>query len=421
MSELQNAALGYSVANEKDTLYALLNNGLLRVLRLPAPLEQAFRQHYRKHSATLMRNAIVGLVALYFLVVWPISLFSSAPLMPIWQAYAVVPIGVVLVVIWTATRMPFMQQHVEVMLAGSLFVCLCGTIYCSMLLNNQYLGQVAAYETIYVMMVGSAILRMPSRVAIIAMLAALAVTIPVLSSNTEGSGFWPNVFLYVGVPLLICAVGGYFMEYAERRSFLQERLLEIQDHQLDGLNKLARIDALSGLANRRHLDESLRREWERARREQHSLAIVFLDIDYFKRYNDHYGHTAGDRCLALIGSILGMALHRPADLAARYGGEEFMLVLPNTDVEGARLVAERISATLDDMALPHPGSPASAHVTISIGIAACIPERDSDPRMLVDAADIALYESKAAGRHRITTAGDQPDQGSVTSAECATA
>ena len=405
MSELQNAAIGYAVSNEKDTLYALLNNGLLRVLRLPAPLELAFRQHYRKHSTTLLRNAILGLVALYLLVVWPISLFSSAPLMPIWQDYAVVPIAVVLAVIWTATRMPAMQQHVEVMLAGSLFVCLCGTIYCSILLDNQYLGQVAAHETIYVMMVGSAILRVPTRVATIAALAACVVTVATVGTHSHGTGFWPDIFLYVGVPLLICAVGGYFMEYAERRSFLQERLLEIQNHQLDGLNKLARIDALSGLANRRHLDESLRREWERARREQHSLAIVFIDIDYFKHYNDHYGHSAGDRCLAMMGSILGMALHRPTDLAARYGGEEFMLVLPNTDADGARLVAERISATLDEMALPHPGSKTAGHVTVSIGIAACVPQRESDARILVDFADAALYESKSLGRHRITVAG----------------
>lgn len=407
MSDLYGAAFGNVTPPEKEALNVLLQDNFYRILNLPAPLEQDFRHHYRRRAADFLRHSVFGLIAIYMLVVWPIWLFSHAGAMPTWKAFAMLPIGVVLVALWLSTKLPFMDKHVNLTLSFSLTFCLFGTMYCAMLLGNQYLGQMAAYETIYILFIGFAILRLPTRLALFCSALAFLLGLSlVLLEGIEPS--WSSVLLFVGVPLIICTVGGYLLEHAERRNFVQSRLLQLQAEQLEGLNHLARRDALSGLANRRHLDETLQLEWDRARRDQQSLALIFIDVDYFKRYNDNYGHTAGDKCLALIGRALGESLHRPADLAARYGGEEFVLLLPGTDHEGALKVAERIIKQVDALALPHGNSPIGSRVTVSMGVAGCVPIKGTIPQMLIDLADEALYRSKSAGRHRITVADSVP-------------
>ncbi len=161
----------------------------------------------------------------------------------------------------------------------------------------------------------------------------------------------------------------------------------------------ARIDSLTGLANRRKLDETIDSEWARARRNRQSLAMLVCDVDYFKNYNDLYGHQHGDLCLQQLAAILTAALHRDGDLAARYGGEEFVIVLPNTDACGARQLAEGLQEALRRAAIPHEASP-YWQLTMSIGVAACIPD-GSDPGTLFAEADRLLYLAKQRGRNQI--------------------
>lgn len=167
------------------------------------------------------------------------------------------------------------------------------------------------------------------------------------------------------------------------------------------LQRLSSVDSLTGIANRRQFDDTLLREWRRALRKKHSIALLVCDVDFFKHYNDHFGHQGGDECLRRIAASLSDQVKRPTDLVARYGGEEFAIVLPDTDAGGARRVAEAMRAAIEAMHLAHAPSSGKSWVTISLGLAAAVPETgDTSPQRLLEAADAALYEAKRAGRNR---------------------
>jgi diguanylate cyclase (GGDEF)-like protein len=179
------------------------------------------------------------------------------------------------------------------------------------------------------------------------------------------------------------------------------------------LEQLALEDELTRLANRRHLMRALHDEFARAARSQKPLALVLFDVDFFKQYNDIYGHTAGDECLRAVASTIRAGQKRPADLAARYGGEEFCLLLPETDAQGALQVAEQIRAALEELALPHAGTP-WRRVSLSGGVHVCTPTPSmvdcNGQEGLIQAADKALYAAKAAGRDRVMLYGDEVEQ-----------
>ncbi len=175
----------------------------------------------------------------------------------------------------------------------------------------------------------------------------------------------------------------------------------------DELRRTATTDALTGLDNRGSFDQRLQAEWSRAERSGSSLALVLMDVDHFKRFNDHYGHPAGDGCLREVASAIRDQARRPADLAARIGGEEFAVLLPETDEDGALQVAQRIRAAIVARALPHEASTTAAHVTLSLGVACCRPDRQTAGltlESLMAAADHALYEAKTTGRNRCAVA-----------------
>jgi diguanylate cyclase (GGDEF)-like protein len=166
------------------------------------------------------------------------------------------------------------------------------------------------------------------------------------------------------------------------------------------LEALASIDSLSGLANRRSFDARLEAEWQRAANLKRPIALMMIDVDHFKLFNDNYGHVEGDQCLRVIGETLAASAHHKADFAARYGGEEFVLLLPDTDVGVALAIAERLRAAVATLAIGHGFAP-SGHVTISIGVAALVPSVTQDPQALIEAADAGLYAAKRNGRNRV--------------------
>jgi diguanylate cyclase (GGDEF)-like protein len=189
--------------------------------------------------------------------------------------------------------------------------------------------------------------------------------------------------------------------------------------QADTLRKLAYNDALTGLANRRMFDDALDQEWRRAQRFSHQLSLLLVDVDFFKLYNDAYGHEAGDQCLQRVAAALRASARRPGDLTARYGGEEFALLLPHTDAAGARHVADKLLAGVAQLAIPHEATLVQgALVTVSVGVT-CFdqasggwpqsslelrgtfpPAQTYNPKQLVAAADRALYAAKRGGRAR---------------------
>lgn len=199
---------------------------------------------------------------------------------------------------------------------------------------------------------------------------------------------------------------------AERRlnTELETKVAE-RTQELEALNQellgLATRDGLTQIANRRHFDEQIETEWKRLTREQSWLSLLLIDVDYFKSYNDLYGHPAGDECLVHVAELLREVACRPADLAARYGGEEFAILLPNTPAEGAKHVAVRLLAALRDRNLAHRGSEVAPHVTCSIGVACSVPTRAASWRSLIENADVALYEAKGRGRNQHVVAGPE--------------
>ena len=169
------------------------------------------------------------------------------------------------------------------------------------------------------------------------------------------------------------------------------------------LHRLATLDGLTQVANRRCFDEYFNLEWRRLQREKAPLSFILCDVDYFKLYNDTYGHLAGDSCLKQIAQAINDTLKRPADLVARYGGEEFAIILPNTTIEGAVHVAELVQQNIKKMQIIHRQSSVSEFVTLSMGISCVIPQLNLVPIQLIDITDEALYAAKAKGRNCLVT------------------
>lgn len=174
--------------------------------------------------------------------------------------------------------------------------------------------------------------------------------------------------------------------------------------QSDQLRQLAYLDGLTGVYNRRHFDAQLPIEYQRCIRSGGELAVLLVDVDHFKRYNDAHGHLAGDDCLRQVAQALKQALRRPGDLCCRYGGEEFVALLPDTDLAGAITVGESLLACVRDLALPHLGLDPGERVSVSVGAAACRPVLGGAATALLNAADQQLYAAKQAGRARVCAA-----------------
>jgi len=203
--------------------------------------------------------------------------------------------------------------------------------------------------------------------------------------------FWSSYELAV-LSIAASCIGGAL----ERMQ--QQKQLELTNQMLQ---RLSTLDSLTEVANRRYFDEFFEREWKRAVRNGSPLSLIMLDIDYFKSYNDAYGHQEGDACLIEVSRILKRTVCRATDLVARYGGEEFAIVLPDTDLAGACFVSEQIRANVEQLKMDALQSQVSKYVTVSIGAASYHPQADSEKTALIQAADRALYQAKVAGRNQV--------------------
>jgi len=203
---------------------------------------------------------------------------------------------------------------------------------------------------------------------------------------------------FYGIESDLVGVLENFRDITERKQ-AEETLQQANDE----LKRLATMDGLTNIANRRTLDERLENEWRRITREKGDLSLIICDVDFFKKYNDAYGHQEGDECLKSVAQALEAAVRRPADFVARYGGEEFAAILPNTDLEGAACVAENIRRSVMDLEIEHQSSETAAVVTLSLGVATVQPKVGHIPEILLTTADQALYRAKEAGRNRVVS------------------
>jgi adenylate cyclase len=216
-------------------------------------------------------------------------------------------------------------------------------------------------------------------------------------------GWWLPIFAPMALLGLTALL--FWLDYGRRLEASNLRLGHLANH-----------DDLTQVANRRYFDQHLRQEWSRMVRDRTAIALLLCDVDFFKRYNDHQGHLAGDACLRQVALAIDTALKRPADVVARYGGEEFVVILPGTDLAGALQLSREILQAVRNLQIPHGDSPSSSHVTLSIGAASCLPEVINGSEKLLADADRALYKAKRSGRDQVSwhyeiptsTAVDQP-------------
>lgn len=237
MQSLDNVAL---CAENEQALRDALAGGSRRLRRLPATIEDAFSRHRSARATVLLRKSIYGLIALYVVVVVPILLFSHDALMRVWEQFGMAPIGIVLALLWGSTRVTALDRHVESLIALSLYLCLTGTLYCSMRLDGQYFGKMAAFETIYILIVVLTILQLAPRLALTAALLAFATSLVSALIN----GLRPSLLeiqLYFIVPLMICLVTSYILDHSERRNFLQNLLLNAESRRLAQLHAAAEV------------------------------------------------------------------------------------------------------------------------------------------------------------------------------------
>lgn len=216
--------------------------------------------------------------------------------------------------------------------------------------------------------------------------------------NKDGTYVWIRDVVHVirSEDGAVEALVGFMFDISERKR-TEEKLMALQRE----LEDLSFKDGLTGIANRRRFDALVDQEWAAARRTQRPLSLVMIDIDYFKQYNDRYGHIRGDDCLKRVAQKLNAGATRPRDFLARYGGEEFVLVLPETDVKGAEHIAARCRQAVLEEGIPHEASAVAPNVTVSIGVGTIVPSPDAQPVQFIEAVDKCLYRAKQGGRNSV--------------------
>jgi len=260
---------------------------------------------------------------------------------------------------------------------------------------------------IVVIMYGNVVQRLRFWNAVVFSLAILGIHVAgILLLDSFPPRLLSPIIALVSTTVVFTLTANYVMERDERTHYLltlKERGLVRELSQAhERLQQLSRSDGLTGLFNRRHFQDYFQSVWTRAQYDHSPVSVLMIDVDHFKKYNDRYGHPAGDECLRHVAQVLEQHVRRPGDLVARYGGEEFIAVLPHADSAVAAAVAERVRQTLEALQMRHEASPTSSVVTLSVGVATCQADFLLKDTALLAAADEALYQAKNGGRNRVS-------------------
>ncbi len=378
-------------------------NHVERRLRFVGKLERNFQQSYARNFKNQARASFISL--LFFL---SLTSFTDLLLVPkLAQTLFVIRLGFLgaLIGIFAMTRADWYVRHHQKVTVAFM------SVFSACLLVIACLHE-SPYKHFYNAAIGGvmtccyAISRLQFRYS------GIAAAIVILAANlcwvwVDHAG--ANILILYNSYTLIAAffalLTTYVLEQAQRRIYLQDRILKLEKVSLTEanvrLNSLSSLDGLTGIANRRGFDDKMGEEWNRAQRSRQPISLLMIDVDYFKRYNDCYGHLRGDICLKQVAATLQRLATRPGDIVARYGGEEFAIVLSGTDSRQARSVAQEALQSIWELNVPHANSEIESRVTLSIGVASMWPSTDNRPEDLVSKADEALYRAKDAGRNRI--------------------
>ena len=388
----------------------LLNKGF-PWMRFPAPLEQQFlldagdarRRHF------LISGLLSLLVYNGFLLVDYLMVRDVFELAVELRLYLFTPLFIALLLVgsrseWTIVKIvPPVVYEVIVVATG-----LVAAASLAFILSETKSPYAHFYHVGFsvVIMYGNIVQRLRIWYAVVFAAAVMGIHIAgvVLLESFPHRLVWPIVLLVASTAAFSLAAN-YAMERDERKRYLltlRERgVIRELTRTHERLRELTHEDSLTGLYNRRHFQEYLSHIWERAQYDNSQVNVMMVDIDHFKKYNDRYGHQAGDECLRQVAQALVANLRRPEDSVARYGGEEFIAVLPNTEPAYALLVAERIREAVEGLQIRHESSSTALVVTISIGIASCRADFSLQDSVLMALADSALYQAKREGRNRI--------------------
>jgi diguanylate cyclase (GGDEF)-like protein len=357
-------------------------------LRFNGLLEKDFREFYVSQNLPRARlSGLIGLILVLAVTCIDLMLGSSGGTLNTLRLGLLCPL---IVVLGVAISVPAAQRwYTEVVAVG---VTLIGFVVTYI----AHLGAIAGSSyvlagLVVVVLYGCLFLGLLFNVAITisGLLVAGHFVTGVIVGLPYDALYYSTAIL--GGATVIGGISAYNLEHALRTNFLETRVL----------NELAERDGMTGLYNRRIFDDYMERLWRQSRRESTGVAIIFVDIDFFKVYNDLYGHQAGDDCLKRIAKCIARGAKRPFDFAARYGGEEFVLVLYGPPDEYARGVPEQIRRDVLELAIPHAGSQAGKHVTVSVGLAMAKPETSRSLAGAIQTADEALYQAKREGRNRV--------------------
>ena len=389
----------------------LLNLGF-RWMKFPAALEHEFLSQAPEQR--LKHFLISGLIAL---LVYDGFLIADYLLIPDVFSVAVklrllifTPLSLLILAWMWLNRTHPLVRHPLLLDAVSLLSGLLAAVTLAYALSLSHSPLSDFYHAGFsiVVMYGNLVQRLRFWSAVGFSLAVLAIQIVgvIVLPNFNPRLVWPICSLTMAtVAFSLCA--NYVMERDKRRRYLlSERERELVRNLSDlnmQLQQLSRVDVLTALFNRRHFQEYLKDLWTRAKHEGSEVAIVMMDVDHFKLYNDHHGHPAGDECLKMVSGVMQNSLRQPGDMVARYGGEEFIAVLPGASLPLAHQAAERVRQAVEAMAMPHDASPTLPVVTVSLGVAC---RNAAEPGItaegLISQADRALYEAKRQGRNRVS-------------------
>ncbi|MCG8670153.1 MAG: GGDEF domain-containing protein [Pseudomonadales bacterium] len=386
-------------------------------LIFPRFLEKYFLQHYRDTALKNLKINSIYVVLTYLLLGGLVlGQFDKDQLGNFTSSYLLTGGCVVLVILLSRFEKlsPYFHWYTGILatIGLSCVMNVAHTITDPQVKLAAYAGSIYAIIVIYAMS--------KMRFYVATFWCHLAGVIHLLSLNLQSANepFASFQAYFIAANLIGMGIS-YLIEHRERAMFIQSLLLDIDKIEQEKLNrdleKLTREDSLTGLANRRYFDERLSQEWSRCMRDNKPLSVILFDVDYFKQFNDCYGHQAGDHCLVQIAKALKKEASRTGELVGRYGGEEFIILYPNTDADQIQVSLQRIRQRIHDLHIVHEDSKASHEVTASMGAATTIPVKSLHPDKLVSAADQMLYKAKGEGRDcwfntRISHCEPQPSQ-----------
>lgn len=364
-------------------------------------LEAAYDRDHRARAVLAFQHSSVFILLLYTLL--SSGIYMLMPEEDLWHWLSLYGwVGIIITLAGVLSRIRLLDRWFELYAGFGSFAAVGLSVAITGVVADPVAGQLTQVAIMYAIVIIYSVVGLRFKHALYAgWLGGLAGTL--LAQMMDGHVNWELLHrTYTGSSLL----GMFIAYYAERRDrdlYLQARLLQAAQERTEEyagrLDRLSRQDALTGLANRRHFDEEMQQEWRRATRQQSPLAVLMIDIDHFKHFNDTMGHVNGDGCLRKVASLIASHTRRPGELAVRYGGEEFLLLFPETDREGACQLADRLIAAFREARIPQAPGLAREFISVSVGVAVAVPGVSMlAPGELICAADDALYEAKHAGR-----------------------